>query len=132
MAEKFFMMLYLAKCTSPAPRAGPGESSVANVSRTLPSLIDAFRATQEEEVAWMAAATEEECAATLTHPLIPGGGCTAGAALTQVCLHSHAHRAQIATRLRGQGGVPPQTDFIVWLVERQPPDWGSAASQGRA
>ncbi len=104
------------------------EAQEANVSRRLPSLIDAFRATQSEEAAWLGAATEEECGATLTHPLIPGGACTVGAALTQVCLHSQAHRAQIAKMLRRHGGVPPQTDFILWLVERQPPDWGSDAS----
>lgn len=104
------------------------EAREANVHRTLASLIDAFRATQDEESAWIAAASEEDCAATLTHPLIPGGACTVGAALTQVCLHSQAHRAQVAKMLRRHGGVPPQTDFIVWLVERQPPDWDSAAS----
>ncbi len=105
------------------------EAQEGNVARVLPSLLDAFRGTQDEEAAWMAAATEEKCAATLTHPLIPGGACTVGAALTQVCLHSHAHRAQIAKMLRRHGGVPPQTDFILWLVERQPPDWDGAASR---
>lgn len=100
------------------------EAEEGNVSRTLASVIDAFRATQDEEAAWMATATEEDCAAMLTHPLIPGGACTVAAALTQVCLHSHAHRAQIAKMLRGHGGVPPQTDFILWLVGRQAPDWG--------
>lgn len=105
------------------------EAQEANVSRTIAALIDAFRATQDEEAAWMAAATEEGCAVTLTHPLIPGGACTVGAALTQVCLHSQAHRAQIAKMLRRHGGVPPQTDFILWLVERQPPDWGGAPSR---
>jgi len=108
------------------------EAHEGNVARTLPALLDAFRRTQDEESAWMAAATEEECGATLTHPLIPGGACTVGAALTQVCLHSQAHRAQIAKMLRRHGGVPPQTDFILWLVERQPADWSAGASQDRA
>ena len=107
------------------------EAHEGNVARTLPSLLDAFRATQDEEAAWLAAAGEEDCAATLTHPLIPGGACSVGAALTQVCLHSQGHRAQIAKMLRRHGGVPPQTDFIVWLVERQPPDWDGAASRSR-
>lgn len=102
------------------------ESRHANVERTLPSLLDAFRRTQDEEAAWIADATEDECAATLTHPLIPGGACTVGAALTQVCLHSHAHRAQLAKLLRRHGGVPPQNDFILWLVERPSPDWSGA------
>ena len=41
-------------------------------------------------------------------------------ALTQAAMHSHYHRGQNATRFRELGGVPPTTDFIVWLREGQP------------
>lgn len=41
-------------------------------------------------------------------------------AFTQVAMHSHYHRGQNATRLRELGGVPPYTDFIVWLKEGKP------------
>ncbi|HYM77163.1 MAG TPA: DinB family protein [Candidatus Dormibacteraeota bacterium] len=41
-------------------------------------------------------------------------------ALTQAAMHSHYHRGQNATRLRELGGVPPTTDFIVWLLKGQP------------
>lgn len=41
-------------------------------------------------------------------------------ALTQAAMHSHYHRGQNATRLRELGGVPPMTDFIVWLGKGQP------------
>jgi uncharacterized damage-inducible protein DinB len=41
-------------------------------------------------------------------------------ALTQAAMHSHYHRGQNATRLRELGGVPPYTDFIVWLRNGQP------------
>ena len=41
-------------------------------------------------------------------------------ALTQAAMHSHYHRGQNATRLRELGGVPPGTDFIVWLRAGQP------------
>jgi uncharacterized damage-inducible protein DinB len=41
-------------------------------------------------------------------------------ALTQAAMHSHYHRGQNSTRLRELGGVPPNTDFIVWLREGQP------------
>jgi uncharacterized damage-inducible protein DinB len=45
-------------------------------------------------------------------------------ALTQAAMHSHYHRGQNATRLRELGGVPPMTDFIVWLRNGQPlPQW---------
>ena len=46
-------------------------------------------------------------------------------ALTQAAMHSHYHRGQNATRLRELGGVPPMTDFIVWLRDGQPAaKWG--------
>lgn len=41
-------------------------------------------------------------------------------ALTQAAMHSHYHRGQNATRLRELGGVPPTTDFIIWLHKGQP------------
>jgi uncharacterized damage-inducible protein DinB len=41
-------------------------------------------------------------------------------ALTQAAMHSHYHRGQNATRLRELGGIPPMTDFIVWLRNGQP------------
>src|SRR5271165_5289929 len=41
-------------------------------------------------------------------------------ALTQAAMHSHYHRGQNATRLRELGGVPPTTDFIVWVRAGQP------------
>jgi uncharacterized damage-inducible protein DinB len=41
-------------------------------------------------------------------------------ALTQAAMHSHYHRGQNATRLRELGGVPPMTDFIIWLRKGQP------------
>ena len=45
-------------------------------------------------------------------------------ALMQAAMHSHYHRGQNATRLRELGGVPPTTDFILWLNKGQPPaDW---------
>lgn len=41
-------------------------------------------------------------------------------ALTQAAMHSHYHRGQNATRLRELGGVPPTTDYIVWLHKGKP------------
>ena len=41
-------------------------------------------------------------------------------ALMQAAMHSHYHRGQNATRLRELGGVPPMTDFIIWLRKGQP------------
>lgn len=45
-------------------------------------------------------------------------------AMTQAAMHSHYHRGQNATRLRELGGLPPITDFIVWLRDGKPaPRW---------
>jgi len=41
-------------------------------------------------------------------------------ALTQAAMHSHYHRGQNATRLRELDGVPPMTDFIVWIRDGKP------------
>jgi uncharacterized damage-inducible protein DinB len=41
-------------------------------------------------------------------------------ALMQAAMHSHYHRGQNATRFRELGGVPPITDFIIWLRNGQP------------
>ena len=43
-----------------------------------------------------------------------------GEALLQVVMHSHYHRAQIATRLRELSGQPPLTDFIIWIWDGKP------------
>ena len=88
---------------------------------TLDALIEIYAATQAEEHAWMARATESEFARTLDSPLIPGTRCTVAQALMQVCMHSQGHRAQCAKMLRRLGGTPPMTDFILWLANRAAP-----------
>ena len=42
---------------------------------------------------------------------------------TTVCMHSHGHRSQCATKLRALGGEPPRLDFILWLKDRPAPVW---------
>ena len=87
------------------------------------ALVQRYRSSQEEEHAWLAAATEVDLARLLEHPQIPGGSCSVSQAWMQVCLHSHGHRAQCAKLLRRHGGVPPITDFILWLPARPAADW---------
>jgi len=50
----------------------------------------------------------------------PPAKLTVRQALMQAAMHSHYHRGQNATRLRELGGVPPTTDFIIWLHKGQP------------
>jgi uncharacterized damage-inducible protein DinB len=59
----------------------------------------------------------------LETPFIPGRSFSVAQALTQVCFHSHGHRAQCSMRLRLLGGTPPAMDFLHWLGERPTADW---------
>ena len=92
-------------------------------SSSLDALIQRYCRTQDQESTWLATATEADLALVLESPLIPGATCSISHALMQVCLHSHGHRAQCAKLLRRHGGVPPMTDFIVWLVNRPTAEW---------
>lgn len=92
-------------------------------SRTSASFVDLmqrYRRTHAEESAWLESATEADLQAIVENPQIPGGRCSVAHALIQVCLHSHGHRAQCAKLLRRHGSVPPRSDFILWLTEREP------------
>lgn len=108
-----------------------GEAFMADVETvvpvSLPPLIAGFRVTHEREQAWLAEATDAALSRTLDDTRIPGGRCLVSDALLQVCLHSHGHRSQCAKLLRGLGGHPPATDFIVWRVVRAAPVWPSEA-----
>lgn len=87
------------------------------------TLVQRYWSTHEQEFTWLAAATEADLERVLEHPLIPGGACSVSQALMQVCMHSHGHRAQCAKLLRRHGGVPPMTDFILWLPGRPEAQW---------
>ena len=88
-------------------------------SSSFDELVQRYSRTHEQEAAWLATATETDLTRVLESALIPGGSCSVSQAFIQVCMHSHGHRAQCAKLLRRHGGVPPQTDFILWLA-RQP------------
>lgn len=89
-------------------------------------LVQRYAATQDQESAWLAAATEGDLERILEDPQIPGGRCSVAQAFLQVCLHSHGHRSQAAKLLRLHGVVPPTLDFILWLASRPIADWPSA------
>lgn len=90
---------------------------------SIEALARRYADVQLQEAAWLGAAAPQDLERDLTSPLIPGGHCTIAQALSQVCLHSHGHRAQAAKLLRVHGGTPPATDFILWLTTRQPACW---------
>jgi uncharacterized damage-inducible protein DinB len=104
----------------------------ARAPSSFDALIERYCGTQEEESAWLATATAADLARRLESPLIPGGTCSVSQAWMQVCLHSHGHRAQCAKLLRRHGGVPPMTDFILWLTSRPGADWALPLSEVHA
>jgi uncharacterized damage-inducible protein DinB len=88
----------------------------ARLSVSFDALIQRYGSTQAQEAMWLDAATEADLARILEDALIPNGRCSVSHAFMQVCMHSHGHRAQCAKLLRRHGGVPPPTDFILWLT----------------
>jgi uncharacterized damage-inducible protein DinB len=97
-------------------------------SRSFDELVRRFGEMQEQESRWLEHAREADLARELRDGRIPGGRCSVAEALLQMCLHAHGHRAQIATRLRALGGVPPATDFITWLAGRPGAVWPPSAT----
>jgi uncharacterized damage-inducible protein DinB len=95
----------------------------ARPAASFDALIQRFGSTHAQESAWFETATEGDLARTVEDAQIPGGRCSVSQAIMQVCLHSHGHRAQCAKLLRGHGGVPPMTDFILWLANRPAAEW---------
>lgn len=93
------------------------------VPETLAEIVEAFRATRSLERAWLDQLEEADLERGVQSPYLPGRALTLAQVLTQVCLHSHGHRAQCATRLRKLGGQPPATDYILWLEDRPEPGW---------
>ena len=99
-------------------------------SSSFGALIQRYCSTQDQESTWLAGATEADLGRVLESPLIPGGKCSVSQALMQVCMHSHGHRAQCAKLFRRHGGVPPMTDFILWLARRPTAEWAVPLAAG--
>jgi uncharacterized damage-inducible protein DinB len=95
----------------------------ARPSPSFEALIQRYGSTHAQETTWLAAATEPDLTRVLEDSRIPNGQCSVAQALMQACLHSHGHRAQCAKLLRQLGGVPPPTDFILWLTTRPAAEW---------
>ncbi|MGE3273915.1 MAG: DinB family protein [Vicinamibacterales bacterium] len=118
LANRFWLLAVLGHPFIQDEEAAPAPSFEALVQR--------YRQTQIQEASWLATATDRDLARMLEDTRIPGGQCTVAQALTQVCLHSHGHRAQCARLLRHHGGSPPATDFIRWVASRPDAAWPAA------
>jgi len=110
LANRFWLLAVLGSPFAIEEEARPSSS--------FAHLVERYRRLESEEEAWLAAAAAADVERILEDAQIPGGRCSVGHAILQVCLHSHGHRAQCAKLLRRHGVVPPQTDFILWLASR--------------
>jgi uncharacterized damage-inducible protein DinB len=95
----------------------------SHVPELLADVEAQYRETHTRELNWMSEVHEPDLARRLQTPFLPGCDYSIAQALMQVCMHSHGHRSQCATRLRLLGGTPPALDFILWLKERPAADW---------
>jgi uncharacterized damage-inducible protein DinB len=82
-------------------------------------IIARFKETERLESEWLAHASEsdldrmlETCSSRL------GINVSVRHAILQICMHTQGHRPQCATRLRVLGGIPPGTDYVLWIKER--------------
>jgi uncharacterized damage-inducible protein DinB len=115
LANRFWLRLSLG-----LPFAVEDES---RAPESLEAIAARYRETHDLEMEWLTQVKEPELARVLETPFIPDFSCSVAQAMTQVCLHSHGHRAQCATMLRQLGVAPPNMDFILWLKDRPAPDW---------
>jgi uncharacterized damage-inducible protein DinB len=82
-------------------------------------VVDAlYVETHTLEREWLARVGEAELTSMVTSPHWAGARFTVAQVMSQVCLHSQGHRAQVASRLRALGGEPPTLDFIKWVADR--------------
>jgi len=119
VANRFWLFLTLGREFDREKEAHPPD--------TINALINNFQETESLEMEWLSRCNDTELARQLATPRLPGTSFSVAQAVMQVCLHSHGHRAQSASRLRTLGVTPPPTDFILWAKDRPSPDWGFAS-----
>jgi uncharacterized damage-inducible protein DinB len=95
----------------------------SRTSENIDDLITRYRQTEAEEIEWLSQASDGDLDRMLQIPALPGQNISVAEAILQVIMHSHGHRAQCASKLRGLGGTPPQTDFVLWVKDRPAPTW---------
>ncbi|HEU4387086.1 MAG TPA: DinB family protein [Blastocatellia bacterium] len=115
VANRFWLSLCLG-----LPFAVDEES---RVPESLDEIVDRYRETHSREIEWVSQIRESDLNRAVETAFIPGHSYSVGQGLMQVCMHSHGHRAQCATRVRELGGTPPSMDFILWLKERPAANW---------
>ena len=115
LANRFWLLLILGE-----PFALEEES---RVPAALGPIVQAYRSTHQRELDWISHIADSDLERSLESPFFPGRSVSVLQALTQVCMHSHGHRAQCAKMLRAHGATPPTLDYILWLNGRPSPSW---------
>jgi uncharacterized damage-inducible protein DinB len=115
LANRFWLMQTLS-------RPFPLEEE-SRAPESLEEVTGRYREAHTQELEWITNLDEAHLGRKLESPFIPGGSCSVADGMMQVCMHSHGHRSQCASRLRLLGGTPPALDFILWLKERPAADW---------
>ena len=114
MVQRFYLSRFLGRHFD--------NSRECQISLDFDPLIRLFRATHEEELAFVDGLVEAdlerrfELSALQSQPTFAEG-------LTQVVMHSQNHRGQCLSRLRENGAKPPTLDYILWAKERPEPSW---------
>lgn len=111
IANRYWLLLTLGEAWDDAKERPVPES--------LDTLTDRFRRTERAEMEWLAKLDEAELERRIHPRALPDVTVSVAQAMTQVCLHSHGHRSQCATRLRALGGTPAPMDFVLWVRERE-------------
>jgi uncharacterized damage-inducible protein DinB len=89
------------------------------IPANLAEIIHRFNETERIESEWLSHANESDLERTLeTRSSRLGIDVSVRQAILQICLHTQGHRTQCATRLRALGGIPPGTDYVLWIKEQ--------------
>jgi uncharacterized damage-inducible protein DinB len=94
---------------------------------TFDKLVDLFRATHDEQMAFINGVSESDLERRFELPFLKAQP-TFVEGLTQVVMHSQNHRGQCLTRLRENGAKPPTLDYILWIKDRPGPSWPDSRS----
>ena len=89
------------------------------IPANLAGVIDRLKVTEHLESEWLSKANKSDLERMLeTRTSRLGIDVSVRQAILQICMHTHGHRAQCTTRLRALGGIPPGTDFVLWIKDQ--------------
>ena len=78
----------------------------SKIPESLEELANKYRETHAAELEWFFCIGEADLNRKLETPFLPGCTFSIAQGLMQVCMHSHGHRSQCATRLRWAARPP--------------------------